>query len=231
MRYLLLSLLLITGSAQADLSASITAASEYQLTGVSQSAGEPVLQAGLHYQWENGVYVGTWAGSGIDFGCCDATIEVDYYVGYSRQTDVGWWWDISLNNYTYPGTYPGSTNLDYTETALQAGIGNWSARFGWSRNFLATDKHGFSTELKYTYPLGKRWSVVAHVGRTGGAALSRTTVGVSDFTDYAIGLVYQQAPFSAELHWVDTSLNIVNTANPDLLRSTGRWVFSITWAL
>ena len=55
------SLLAVCGMAHADLSATVTAASDYTFNGVSQTDTGPALQASLDYAMSDGWYAGTWA--------------------------------------------------------------------------------------------------------------------------------------------------------------------------
>ncbi|HAU05178.1 MAG TPA: hypothetical protein DCS78_09930, partial [Pseudoalteromonas shioyasakiensis] len=75
-----LPLALLSTSAMADLSTTVTLASDYTFNGVSQTMNDPAIQGSLDYAFaDSGMYVGTWA-SNVDFG--DGTdIEWDAYFG------------------------------------------------------------------------------------------------------------------------------------------------------
>lgn len=60
---------------------SATLASEQRFNGVSNSDGEPVLQASIHWAKEDGLYAGIW-GTQVDFDdSADTSLELDTYVG------------------------------------------------------------------------------------------------------------------------------------------------------
>src|SRR5512145_662138 len=87
--------------AHAELSGTVTAVSDYDFRGITQSAQDPALQASLDYASDAGFYLGIW-GSNIDFGNeFDSDIEVDLYGGFSGGDEVTW--DVGLVYYTYPG--------------------------------------------------------------------------------------------------------------------------------
>lgn len=217
-------LLLAAAAAQADWSATLTYASEYELTGISQSASRPVLQAGVNYAHPSGWYAGTWASSGIDFGCCGASLEVDYYLGYFLALDSGLAWDISLNEYTYPG----SEGLGYREAALAMSLAAFEARLAWSDDFLGTRRHGYYLEAAYEPHLAGDWYLLLHAGRTGGPAFDRRLIGFPDYADYALGVAYRADCWEARLRWVEALLPSADRIGTDLLRTTGRWVFDLS---
>src|SRR5262245_21791049 len=92
--------------AHAGLSGTVTAVSDYDFRGITQSAQDPALQGSIDYASDAGFYLGAW-GSNIDFDvpndpdCCDGDIEVDLYGGFRGGKDVTW--DVGLVYYTYPG--------------------------------------------------------------------------------------------------------------------------------
>ena len=103
--------------------------SEYVFRGVSQSAEQPTVQAGidLTYKW---FYTGLW-GSGIDFGIDPvrpgqdiAHIEIDYYAGIKPVVGK-LTFDFGVIYYTYPRAFDIGgpaifRELDYVE--LKAGV-------------------------------------------------------------------------------------------------------------
>lgn len=219
--------LLFTLPAQADWSASITAASEYELTGISQSAEQAVLQTGVNYAWDSGWYVGSWSSSGIDFGCCDARLEVDYYAGYYTDGPASTRWDVSLNKYTYPG----GDAIGYTENAMAFGWRALDVRFAWSGDFLNTGRRGHYLEAQYTHAMSAHWSLLVHAGKTGGPAFQRALIGFPAYHDYALGVVYSKAGFTTRLRRVEAVLPAADQRNNGVLRTTGRWVLDITYSL
>ncbi|XQF94466.1 TorF family putative porin (plasmid) [Pseudoalteromonas espejiana] len=69
---------LLSTTAAADWSTTITAASDYTFNGVTQTDSDPAIQGSLDYA-DNGVYAGAWA-SNVDFGD-DTDFELDAYLG------------------------------------------------------------------------------------------------------------------------------------------------------
>ncbi|TMP43217.1 TorF family putative porin, partial [Pseudoalteromonas sp. S1688] len=77
--FIALPFTVLSTTAAANWSTTITAASDYTFNGVSQTDNDPALQASLDYAYDNGVYAGVWA-SNVDFGD-DTDFELDAYVG------------------------------------------------------------------------------------------------------------------------------------------------------
>lgn len=84
--FLLLTPLLLLPAVPAqalDGSGSATATSDYVFRGISQTAGDPALQAGLRLATGNGFYGALWA-SNIDYGdAIGSHAKVDYTLGWS----------------------------------------------------------------------------------------------------------------------------------------------------
>ena len=104
-----LTLLLMTATAQADLSGNLGYMSEYHFRGILQKVSS--VSGGIDYE-SGGFYVGSWAADVGD------GLEVDGYFGYG--TEVG---DVSLS-IGYTGYfYTGDFDDTYQEINLGAGFG------------------------------------------------------------------------------------------------------------
>ena len=78
------ALALAAGAAQAEVSSTVTALTDYDFRGITQTGLGPDFQASLDWSGESGLYAYLW-GSNIDFGdCCDENYEIDYYAGCYR---------------------------------------------------------------------------------------------------------------------------------------------------
>lgn len=109
---------------KAGLSGNLSLTSNYVYRGISQTAGNPTLQGGIDYAFENHFYIGAWA-SGVSFyrnlntetagaeGAANSKYELDTYAGYKNHVgDVGY--DVGYLRYNFPGTYP-ATKADTDE--------------------------------------------------------------------------------------------------------------------
>ena len=111
------------GAAQAfelseDLSFNVTPAlvSDYRVSGLSQTQGDPAAQLDLLLSHVSGVYGGIWT-STVDFGLgINTRQEIDYYAGYYWQIND----NISLDTWTTRYEFPNTSayNSNYVQTVL-----------------------------------------------------------------------------------------------------------------
>ena len=128
-------------SAQADISATVTAVTDYTLNGISQTQGDPALQGSVDWAGTDGlsgVYAGTWA-SNVDFGKDeDTNLEVDFYIGKYWQLNEKIGLDTGIAYYTYYGASY-SDDYDYPEVYAKFG---YNSSFGDSGlNFFYTNDY------------------------------------------------------------------------------------------
>lgn len=107
---------------QVDLSGSLGLGSDYVWRGVSQNNGDPALSAGLELN-TNGFYVGAWA-SQVDYGD-DASVEYDFYGGYSTSLSDLVSIDVGLIQYNFDG----DDNASVEEVYVGGSIGRFGATY------------------------------------------------------------------------------------------------------
>ncbi|GGE83388.1 TorF family putative porin [Pseudoalteromonas gelatinilytica] len=135
-----LPLALLSTSAMADLSTTVTLASDYTFNGVSQTMNDPAIQGSLDYAFaDSGMYVGTWA-SNVDFG--DGTdIEWDAYFGnYAELTDA-LSVDYGIAYYSYHGEdYSSDGNYPevYSKFGYDSSIGQVEFNLWYSWDYFGT---------------------------------------------------------------------------------------------
>lgn len=106
-----------------SVSYNFAATSEYVFRGVSQSAEDPTVQAGVDVAYKM-FYVGLWA-SGVEFGpAIDAIAEIDYYAGVKPVLGPVTL-DFGVIYYTYPKAQDPGAELDYVEIKLGASGEIW----------------------------------------------------------------------------------------------------------
>lgn len=90
-----------TVHAESRVSSTITATSDYVADGVSQSDSRPVLQIGLDYVHDSGLYAGIW-GSRIDNDApATPNMELDYALGFAKDYSDALSYDLGVTQYTY----------------------------------------------------------------------------------------------------------------------------------
>jgi uncharacterized protein (TIGR02001 family) len=225
----------VAATAHAGVSSTWTAASDYDLRGITQSAQGPAIQASIDYAHDSGWYLGAW-GSDIDFcpsgaaGCLDASYELDVYTGFSGSTgENGLGWDVGLIYYTYE-----RSDYDYRE--IYAGLSkDWfKAKLSYSNDFggdtTAGNTPAFYAEAAATVPLPQNFSALAHVGYSWGHYWDDLDdVGIGrPYFDYSLGVGYAAGRFNLALKWVDGSdLKEADGTPDDVFSSQARVVFTV----
>lgn len=191
-----------------------TATTDYRFRGVSQSDGDPALQASATVSHSSGFYAGAFA-STLTEGMRPGEYEISGYLGYSREilpaTDI----DVGVQLYGYPNN-ESLTNASYFEpyAALRHTLGPVTAEVG-AAYAPEQDALGGQDSL-YVYGdvsaglIILPFTVTGRLGYTSGPA--RFT-GFSDYYDWRIGAERKIGPATFSLEYVDTDL--VSAANAD----------------
>lgn len=223
--------LLWAGQASAGVSATVTATSDYDFRGVSQTADDPALQASVDVEAENGFYAGIWA-SPVDFDdCCGEDYEVDWYAGFVAGETIEW--DVGYVYYSYPGAdglnypevYLGGTYYGADE-AWDIGLKQWV-----SWEWFGYDAYGYYTEANFNYALPFfDLGLSLHVGRTYGDGPDDFSddSGIEEYYDYSVGLNRSFGAFDFDLRWVDTDLEDEFEIDSGAGRNDDRVVFSVS---
>ena len=217
-----LAMLATASVAHAELSGTVTAISDYDFRGVTQSAQDPALQGSLDWASDNGFYVGVWA-SNIDFGNeFDADIEVDGYAGFTGGEDIVW--DVGLVYYAYPG----ETDANYAELYGSVAY-QWIKGKIWYSDEFAGYGHGSSLyyDASATWELPSNFGLNAHIGYSDGNGID-DTFGDS-YMDWSVGVTYALGNFTLGLKWVDGSdLEAFDGTPGDISSSEARAIFSVS---
>ena len=185
----------------------VGATTDYRFRGISQTNGDPALQASATIDHSSGIYVGGFV-STLSDDMRPGEIELSGYVGYTREilpaTDI----DVGVQLYGYPNN--GSlTNASYLEpyAALRHTLGPVTAEVGAAytpeQEALADNDslyvYGDISSGLVVLPI----TVTARVGYTSGPA--RFT-GINDYFDWRIGAEYKRGPATFALEYVDTDV-------------------------
>lgn len=93
-----LVLIAAPASAQGGWQGSLTRTTDYVLRGLSQTGGDPALQAGANYGFTSGVQAGIWTSNTEK----PLGREVDVLLGLSRPLGEDWAWNLGFGYYSYP---------------------------------------------------------------------------------------------------------------------------------
>jgi uncharacterized protein (TIGR02001 family) len=213
-----LGLLTAAGAANAEISSSWTATSDYSFRSFSQTATDPALQGSLDYAHESGWYIGGWA-SNIDFGPgIDADIEFDVYTGFSGETEAGLGWDAGIVYYTYPS----ESDLNFFEIYTGLSYGMFSGKLWYSDEFAGEGgDSAFYIEAGMDIPVAESgFTVSLHAGYSGGDFWDDV-----EYVDYSVGVGYTLGNFDLGLTYVDQDGDEITG---DVFNNEGRVIFAVS---
>lgn len=146
-------LLTLSAGAAADVTSTVSLASDYTFNGVSQTSNDPALQASVDYAANSGFYAGTWA-SNVDFGSGDDTnIEWDAYLGQYFQLNEKVGLDAGIAYYTYHGDSVSDT-YNYPEAYAKFGysssLGNSELNFWYSWDYFGLEVNHYIAMIAHT---------------------------------------------------------------------------------
>jgi len=222
-------LMAIGAAAQAEVTGTIGAVSDYDFRGVSLSAKDPAVQGSIDWAHDSGFYAGAWA-SNIDYGDeFDGNIEVDLYAGFAGESEAGLGWDVGLVYYTYPDSSESNTKLQieaYPELYAGLTYSFFELKQWYTNDYGGSDLDAFYTEGNATFELPANFSLGLHLGYNYGDAFDGGP-GEDDFDymDYSIGVGYTLGHFDLNLKYVDNDLDEQN--EDDVFNTEGRVIFSV----
>ena len=220
MKSLLLALLLIPMVSQAQLSAKVTAASNYIVRGLSftnggtafAASGQPVIQGQLDYTL--GDFSATFFTSPVDSMNLDTFAsekdnEVDYFLNYNKKVTENFSFGGSLLYYAFVRNESNNTSA-VSLNAMYSFV-----RVDWAK---ANNYAGLKTDLTYTMvslwlPVSAKVMLTPAIGKSEWS--DETKVGMSNYTDYKLGFRVSITPK------VDTDFAYTNTSGRKDLIVTG----------
>lgn len=212
-------------SVLADLSVTITGASDYSFNGVSQTQNDPALQGSLDYSFDDsGMYVGTWA-SNVDFG--DGTdVEWDAYFGKYAQLNEAVSLDYGIAYYSYHGqsnSSDGNYPEIYTKFAYASELGQTELNFWYSWDYFGTGAGHVISMIAHTIELAPNHALRASFDISNsldGDKYAWDTDGKS-YSHYRLAYQTSLAGFDIEVAGENTSLDI-DTADERIVFSIAR---------
>jgi uncharacterized protein (TIGR02001 family) len=218
---ILLGLAAASEPASAGVTGTAALTSDYVFRGVSQTNGDPALQAGFEFAADSGWYAGLW-GSNVswlsDLSAAGAeissSVEIDGYTGYRGRFSDAVSYDAGLIYYGYPGDFPSGFNeADTAELYFGVGWGAWAAKY----SYTITDLFGYPDsdgsgylELNANFPLAEGWTLNAHAGRQWIEDNEDF-----DYSDWKLGVTWAWVNgFTLAVAYVDTNADDALYTNP-----------------
>lgn len=167
----------------AEVSANISASSNYYFRGVTQTLDGAAVSGGIDYANESGFYAGTWV-SNVDFGEASSTsYEADFYAGFAGAAgDFGY--DVGYLYYAYPDA---ADSLDFGEIYGELSW-QWLAA---KASYMTNSQDGFSVEddmlyleLNASFAILNETELAFHLAQTSGDT-AKELFG-DDYIDYGV---------------------------------------------
>ncbi|MGF6487623.1 TorF family putative porin [Pseudomonas frederiksbergensis] len=138
--------------------------SDYRTRGISQTLGDPAVQAGATLVHSSGLYIGAWT-SNVDFGGPYKTRqELEYYAGYYWQASEAISLDLGYLKYDYPKE--GQFNMSEVYAILDVyGVKLGANYSNDTPNFFGEDQDTLYTYLSYKIELPAEIGLDLRAGR------------------------------------------------------------------
>lgn len=187
----------------------VAAVSDYRNRGISQTLGDPALQAGATLAHASGPYLGVWT-SNVDYGFDFKTRqEVDYFAGYYWQASEAVSLDLGYIEYSYPRE--GQFNQSELYAVVEAyGVllgANYSAD---APNFFGEDQDTLYSYLGYRTRLPAAIDLELRYGRNDikdPAFWSRSGASREAYREWQVELSRELGGLTWGLSYVDTDLS------------------------
>ena len=150
--------------AVAQVAASLSLDSDYQVRGVSVSDGEPVLSASASYDHASGVYAGVSAMAEETAHSGVQMLGHIEYAGLVMRNRTGMSWDVGVSNSNFTEYKDMNYHLNYTEIYAGLSFENLSGHVYYSPNYFGDARQTLYVELNGAMSLASAWRVFGHVG-------------------------------------------------------------------
>ena len=200
-----------------NFSATLAFTSDYLFRGVSQTDSKPAIQGSFDYAHPVGVYLGIW-GSNVNSDISNGGVELDFYVGYSRELFTNFNADVGLFYYYYPGGgsdpepdfFEGVLKLDYTFTELFLSP-KLGVHYAYSPDYFGEDGNAhyiaglLEFALPYKFVLSGEWGYQDVEGdKTTGDNQGLNGEDGFDYRHWRIGVSKDLLGFTLDLSYHDT---------------------------
>jgi uncharacterized protein (TIGR02001 family) len=199
---------------------------DYVFRGVSQTQGDPAVQADLHYEGTPGGFAGVWASSIDPAYDSYGSTEVDLYAGWNWAIGA----DLSARFAYVRYLYPEANDIDYDYSDLNLRLA-WRDRVigtvAWSPDLVrfATGGYrergsGYAYEIALRQPLGSRFAATA------GAGYYDQLFGV-EYVSWNAGLSCMSGPLEVDLSYFYTDDDAATVLGADAAGE--RWALTALW--
>ena len=186
--------------AQAQLSGSLTVASDFRLRGISVTERRPAVTLSAAYDDRSGLYAGASVIAHDPEAVAARILGHTEYLGYAMRADDGVSWDVGVANVDLTLYADQKYPLSYRQLYVGVGKDSLSARLSLSPNY---PRHGLSSaylDLNGVARPAEDWRVSGHVGvmrRLGGGPGD----GRRERYDARVGVTRSFDDFEVQASW------------------------------
>jgi uncharacterized protein (TIGR02001 family) len=214
------------------LSGNAAVTTNYVFRGISQSGGNPAVQAGVDYAVAGtGLSLGAWASS-INFADGETEIEVDLYGSYTLAITDALGLSVGAIHYGYPSS-PSGVNYNWYEiwagAAYNFGVAALNARVYYSPDYvnLSTSQLYFTGGV--SVPVIDWLTLNANIGYSGFDHAVPPII--DDYMDWNISAVATFGNFSLTAGYTDTDLEGIYEVTDGPFQTDGQLFFMVGFRL
>lgn len=189
------------GEDESRLSWNLALTSNYMFRGVDLNDDKPALQAGLDFAFDNGIYAGIW-GSNVDFDVSGGPdMELDVFVGWSRDLNDDWNVDLMATRYTYHGARDSYGSANYNEFYANLSYqGALTFTLAYTNDYGNAGDNGWYYGLAANHAFDNGWSIDSNLGWS----TFGNDLGLRDYMDWSLGVSRDFGPINASLRYHGT---------------------------
>ncbi|NOQ36801.1 MAG: hypothetical protein GQ569_13055 [Methylococcaceae bacterium] len=201
-----------------ETSATAALTTDYIWRGVSQTNNNPAVQGSFDVAHDSGFYLGVWA-SNVDFGdITTPSLEIDTYIGFSRETNFGgllpfnFTYDLGYLRYDFPSASTATINELYIGGSI-APVENLNVGvtyfYGIKTNHIAPGEY---TDMGIDYTLPDALGAVTLLSHAGYYNQKR---GADDYWDWKLGVAKDFGDFNFEVAYTETDDTGIDSKTDD----------------
>jgi uncharacterized protein (TIGR02001 family) len=194
----------------ADVTATVTGATDYIYDGISQTDNGAALQGSIDFSHDQ-FYAGIWA-SNIDFTYdADAKQEVDYYIGWADSINDHVSYDLTALYYQYPGT-DHDYHYNYVEYTAKLTVDNSWITVGYDPNYSGDAGHSWLARLGHDYAINDIYKLSAEIGthKMTESKSSEYWYGHDKYNYWKLGVSREFMGCDVDLSYTDTNIKHSN---------------------
>jgi uncharacterized protein (TIGR02001 family) len=180
-------------------SASVSAASEYAVRGVSLSDGLPSPQVGLAWDWAQGWYAGAFAAGNLQLAERPDVTQLVAYGGYVHRLASGLSWEAGGSS----NTFINAAEYNYGEVYAGLASDHVSGRATFSPSYYGYGGRVVYAELNAFHPLAGKIKLIGHIGLLHG--LRGTLAEARDRVDLRLAIGFDIDAYNIQLAWLHST--------------------------